>query len=460
MSDTKPEIEAPAAAAQPAADAVKPAAHAAAAHTVAAAPTEAVDEADTDHDDEHDGDEGDDHEAEAADEHDAGSKPADGSAPAKKKRKPRRRPVEATVSAIAGEWVLVELAEAKRGAAPLAQFEKPPEVGAKITLVQTGPPSEEGLVPLRRPQPPQLQQPSPWRTLQRGDIIEAVVTGMNIGGLELKYKERIKCFMPASQVELTPIEDPAPYLKQTLTCGVLEVDRRNRRLVVSKRVLLERELRKAKFAELKYGQDLEGTIRKIEPFGAFVELGDGIDGLVRPPDISWAEAEDPTKLVKVGDKVKVKILAIDRRRGRIELGIKQATPDPWQAVETKYPVGSKITGKVTKCADFGAFVELEPGVEGLIHISQLSERRVEKVEQVVRPGMSVEAKVTENSARRRRVSLSIRALTAPEASPNAEASRDDMKKYVKKADKAHAGESLGALLNKFGGDSNLKGGLG
>ncbi len=384
--------------------------------------------------------------------------PGDAQDKPKRKPRPKRRPVEAVVTAIAGEWVLVSMIDGTRGATALSQFVAPPAIDAKLTLLITGKPGEDGLVPMRVPPPPPPPvPPSPWKTLKRGDLVEGHVSGMNIGGLELKVLDKIKAFMPLSHIELTPVEDLTPYLKQNFPCVILEVDRRNRKLILSRRVIMEREVRKNRVHAMKVGDILEGKIRKIENFGVFVDLGDGLDGLVRLPDLSWKPFEDPNEVAKVGDVVKVRLLGIDHKRGRLGLGVRQANPDPWTVVGEKYKAGMTIKGKVTRTAEFGAFVELEPGIEGLIHISQLSERRVEKVEQAVRVGMEVEAKVTECDAKRHRVSLSIRALTAPEAAATgAEASKDEMKKYVKSKKNAHAMESL---MAKFGG-GGLKGGIG
>jgi ribosomal protein S1 len=301
-----------------------------------------------------------------------------------------------------------------------------------------------------------------WKTLEPGQVIEAMVCGMNTGGLELKVAGQ-RAFMPISQIELSRVEDLTPYLNKKLRCKVTELNRKRKRIVLSRRDILEEEEKanRQKLVEtLQIGEMREGKVTRIAAFGAFVELLPGVDGLVHVSDMAWSRVNDPSEVVQVGTTVRVKVMKVSESGERISLSIKEAGPDPWDEVAGKYVEGADVTGTVTRTTDFGAFVELSPGVEGLVHISQLSDQRVNRVEQAVKPGQEVTARITQVDPGKRRIGLSIRALTASENQPREKTSADDLRRYVKGEKAAHAGESLGALLNKFGGDGGLKGGIG
>jgi small subunit ribosomal protein S1 len=208
-----------------------------------------------------------------------------------------------------------------------------------------------------------------------------------------------------------------------------------------------------------------GTVTKLTRFGAFVELEPGIEGLIPMGEMSWGRVHSASEVVQKGERVTAKLLNVDAKRRRMSLSLKQMGEDPWLNVDAKYAEDSVIEGTVTRTADFGAFVELEPGIEGMIHISQLSTKRVTNVEAAVKAGQTVQAKVLSVDTKQRRIGLSIRALQEPEERPDSrrpeKVSRADLRKYVVKQEDAHAGESLGALFDKFGGeDGDLKGGIG
>ena len=208
--------------------------------------------------------------------------------------------------------------------------------------------------------------------------------------------------------------------------------------------------------ELAPGQEREGTVRRIEQFGAFVELAPGVDGLLHISDISWSRLKHPSEAVQQDQVLRVQVLKVDKEAGRISLGLKQVKGDPWEAVEAKYAVGATVTGTVTRVAAFGAFVELEEGIEGLVHISQLSDQRVTRVESVVKIGDPLTVKVMDVDATRRRVGLSVTA-TRERSEEAPTASQEQMGRYVKSADKAHAMQSL---MDRFGDSGGLKGGVG
>lgn len=460
---------------------------------------------------------------------------------------------EGQIVAIHDDDVFVDLGGKSQGVVPLTQFKQKPALGSRMEFVVEGVLGDEGLIKLSRQG---AVEKATWQSLERGMNIEAMVTGSNTGGLELKVAGQ-RAFMPASQIDIARVENFNAWLGKKMQCKVIDLDRRGKRIVLSRRALLEEQQqaqREQLLQTLETGQEHDGTVRNIQPFGAFVDLG-GIDGLVHVSDMTWQRNVKPEQVVQVGQTVRVKILKIERGGERISLGMKQVGPNPWEAVGVNYRAGAIVTGAVTKLAQFGAFVELEPGIEGLIpmaelswdrvgrpsavvktgqqvsvkvldvdvqrqrislslkqmsedpwvgasgefapdsevegtvtrtadfgafveikpgvegmiHISELSDKRVNTVEDVAKPGQTVKAKVLSVDEDKRRISLSIRALTAPASDRGGgggggKASRDDMRKYVVKGDtkkQATSGESLGALMDKFGGPGGgLKGGIG
>jgi len=256
-----------------------------------------------------------------------------------------------------------------------------------------------------------------WNTVAVGMTVEARVTGVNKGGLEVDV-HGIRGFMPVSQIEMFRINELEPYLNQKLICMVAEVDVASQNLVVSRRDILEKEKAEAKeklWAELKEGQVREGIVRSVMPFGAFVDLG-GVDGLLHISEMSWSRQIDATKLFQSGQKVKVVVLKIDPETRKVGLGFKQLEENPWDVFSKENWPGAVVTGKVTKLAEFGAFIELSPGIEGLVHLSELSTVRVRRAQDVVKVGQEIQVKIQSIDLETKRISLSIKALTAPEAS--------------------------------------------
>ena len=237
-----------------------------------------------------------------------------------------------------------------------------------------------------------------------GEVIEVVK-----GGLILDIG--LRGFLPASLVDLRRVKDLDAYLGTELEARVIEMDRNRNNVVLSRRVLLE-EGRKNERAEilsrLSKGMRLKGTVSSVVDFGAFVDLG-GIDGLVHISELSWSHVNHPSEVVKVGQEVEVQVLDVDLQRERISLGLKQTTPDPWIKLVENYPVGSIQDGKVTKTVPFGAFVELGPNVEGLVHISEMANKHIDTPTQVVHAGDEVKVKVMDVNTERRRISLSMKA---------------------------------------------------
>ena len=224
-------------------------------------------------------------------------------------------------------------------------------------------------------------------------------------------------FLPASLVDIRRVQDLDEFLGRKLECKVIELNRNRNNVVLSRRAVLEderREVRQKILDELQPGQVVEGVISNIVEFGAFVDL-DGIDGLIHISELSWSHVNHPSEVLPIGEKVKVKVLDIDRDRQRISLGLKQTQADPWQSVIESYQVNDVVEGRVTKVVTFGAFVEIHPGVEGLVHISELAAHHVENPREVVNQGDVLAVRVIEIDADRRRLSLSLKRVADSDA---------------------------------------------
>lgn len=282
-------------------------------------------------------------------------------------------------------------------------------VGQQVAVVVLGFDGQDGNLRLSQRR---AREREAWRELEKayasGEIIEAPVVEAVKGGLLLDVG--VRGFMPASQVERGYVEDLNAYVGQTLRVRVIEFDRHARRVILSRKAVLEEERQRQRqqvWAELEEGQVRRGVVKGITDFGAFVDLG-GIDGLLHVSEMGWGRVKHPSDVVSVGDEIQVKVLRLDRENERVSLGLKQVLPDPWVEAEHKYPAGSEVTGKVVRLVPFGAFVELEPGIEGLVHVSQLADRHVADPAEVVQEGETVRARVLRVSAAERRISLSLR----------------------------------------------------
>ncbi|NOH14959.1 bifunctional 4-hydroxy-3-methylbut-2-enyl diphosphate reductase/30S ribosomal protein S1 [Clostridium cochlearium] len=232
------------------------------------------------------------------------------------------------------------------------------------------------------------------------------------GGLISIYKNIIRVFIPASHVELRHVNDLSVYKGQELTVNIIEFEegRNNTRIVGSRRDLLKEgqlKIEEETWTSLEKDTVKEGEVRRLTNFGAFVNI-DGVDGLLHVSEISWGRVEKPSDMLKVGDKIKVYIKDIDKENRKLALSIKDLTEDPWKNVDVKYPVGNIVLGTIVRFASFGAFVELEPGVDGLIHISQISHKRIDKVEDELSIGQQVKAKIVEVDGEKRKIGLSIK----------------------------------------------------
>ncbi len=251
-----------------------------------------------------------------------------------------------------------------------------------------------------------------WRKIEiaadSGEPVEGSVIEVVKGGLILDLG--VRGFLPASLVDIRRVHNLDEFMGQTLECKVIELNRSRNNVVLSRRAVLEeerKEVREQILGNLEPGQVVEGKISNIVDFGAFVDL-DGIDGLIHISELSWSHVNHPSEVVAIGDTVRIKVLDIDRDRQRISLGLKQTQEDPWQRVISTHRPGDVLEGSVTKVVAFGAFVEILPGVEGLVHISELADHHVENPSEVVEPGSTLNVKILEIDEERRRLSLSIK----------------------------------------------------
>jgi small subunit ribosomal protein S1 len=320
-----------------------------------------------------------------------------------------------TIVRIHGDHVFLSLGGRNEGVVSLRSFHEPPSIGDSMEVVIKTYNAEDGFYEVFVPGA--SIEVSGWGDLADGAVVEARITGANTGGLECMVNT-IRGFIPASQIGLFRVEDFAEYIGKKLYCVVTEVNRRRKNLVLSHRALLEREKEEARrqlLEEIKPGQTREGVVRSIQDFGAFVDLG-GVDGLIHISQLSWERVNHPSDVLKQGQKVEVKVEKVNPQTGKIALSYRELQEHPWAKVEEQFPVGEMAKGPVTRIAKFGAFVRLAPGVEGLIHISELAHHRVRTVADVVSEGQEVDVKILSVDTQSQRIALSIKAAL-PEPEP-------------------------------------------
>jgi small subunit ribosomal protein S1 len=274
--------------------------------------------------------------------------------------------------------------------------------------------SDEGLISLSKEKADKMKV---WDEIssacERDEIIEGTISQRVKGGLSVTIKGGVKAFLPGSQVDLRPVRNLDKLIGQTYEFKVIKFNKKRGNIVLSRRVLLERErdeMKQRTLETLEEGQVLDGTIKNLTEYGAFVDLG-GIDGLLHITDMSWGRVNHPSEVFKVGDKVTVKVLKYNAETERVSLGMKQTQEDPWNHVQEAYPLGKKVSGKVMSITDYGAFVELEPGVEGLIHVSEMSwTKKIKHPSKMLEVGHEVECQVLEVDSRAKRISLGLKQL--------------------------------------------------
>lgn len=306
-----------------------------------------------------------------------------------------------------------------------------------------------------------------WDQLQEsfesGEVFEVTVADVVKGGLVADVG--VRGFIPASMVERHFVEDFSDYKGRTLRVKVKEIDRENNKVILSQKEVLDAEFEQNKqqvMASLQVGQELEGTVQRLTPFGAFVDIG-GIDGLVHVSELSWQHVAHPKDVVSEGQSVRVKVLKVDPAAGKISLSVKAAQPGPWETANGQFATGDIVTGTVRRLVPFGAFVEIAPGVEGLVHISQIAHRHIGTPNEVLKEGQEVQAKILDFNPAEKRVSLSIKETEeAPEQpAPSARPERAPRAPKIDKIDNPNvslSNESMSYSLAERFGDKlkNLK----
>lgn len=358
------------------------------------------------------------------------------------------------VVGVHGNDVFVEVPGGRsQGVLPLQQFEgRKPAIGETVEFDIDHYDAADGLLILTREGSTQVVHD--WSQVVYGMIVEAKVTGTNKNktGLTIEIAG-IKGFMPASQLDLYRVENIEQFLNQRIKVMVTEVNPEERNLLVSRKAVQEKEKQvkaEAFWKTVAEGQVMKGIVRSIKPFGAFVDLG-GADGLIPASEFSWQHVTDLNEFVKIGQQVEVKINRIDFDARKIGLSMKQLTVSPFEVYSKTVQAGARITGKVTRIAEFGAFVELTPGVEGLIHISELSTQRVRRVRDVLNEGQTVIVEVLSLDQTTRRIALSLKKIATEE-----EAAADAAEEAEREADEKAAEEAMASRPV----NPNLRGGIG
>jgi len=326
--------------------------------------------------------------------------------------------VKGRVIQIARDHVVVDIGGKSEGVIPLSEFsdgsEKALSPGELVDVFIEARENDDGLVSLSKEKADKMKV---WDEIsaacERDEIIDGTISQRVKGGLQVTIRGDVKAFLPGSQVDLRPIRNLDKLIGQTHQFKVIKFNKKRGNIVLSRRVLLEKERdeMKAKTLEtLSEGQTVIGTIKNITEYGAFVDLG-GIDGLLHITDMSWGRVNHPSEVFNVGDEVTVKVLKYNAETERVSLGLKQTQEDPWNHAEEAYPPGKRVHGRVMSITDYGAFVELEPGVEGLIHVSEMSwTKKVKHPSKMLEPNQDIECQVLEVDSKNKRISLGLKQL--------------------------------------------------
>ncbi|MBI2370365.1 MAG: 30S ribosomal protein S1 [Deltaproteobacteria bacterium] len=322
--------------------------------------------------------------------------------------------VKGRVIQVYPDHIVVDIGYKSEGQIPVQEFieqgQVTVKVGDTVDVLFERRENENGLVVLSKEKADQMRV---WEEISKACEESQVVEGKIIqrikGGLSVDIG--VRAFLPGSQVDLRPVKNLDKMIGKTFRFKVIKFNKRRGNIVLSRRALLEEEkeaLRKKTFSTLQEGQVLEGVVKNITEYGAFVDIG-GVDGLLHITDMSWGRLGHPSEVVQVGERLKVKILKFDRETERVSLGLKQAQPDPWSNVAQKFPTGTRVRGRIVSVTDYGAFMELEEGVEGLIHVSEMSwTKRVKHPSKIVAVGEVVEAQVLDVDPVGKRISLGLK----------------------------------------------------
>jgi small subunit ribosomal protein S1 len=324
--------------------------------------------------------------------------------------------VKGTIVQVNPDSVIVDVGGKSEGVIPVNEFTDEQgqievKVGDVFDVLIESTENENGLISLSKEK---ADRQKVWNALEEGAVVEGRIVSRIKGGLSVDIG--VNAFLPGSQVDLRPVRNLDKMLGETYKFKIIKLNKRRGNIVLSRRVLLEekRESQRSETLEtLSEGQVVEGVVKNLTDYGAFIDLG-GIDGLLHITDMSWGRVSHPSDILAVGDKIKVKVLKFDREKERVSLGLKQIAPDPWLEVEQKYPIESLVKGKVVSLTDYGAFVELEQGVEGLIHVSEMSwTKRIKHPNKILNIGDEVESMVLALDIPNRRISLGLK-----QAEPN------------------------------------------
>lgn len=326
--------------------------------------------------------------------------------------------IKGTVVSIDNEGVLVDIGFKSEGQVPISQFKKTEhgelkvKVGDVIEVYVVKKETDTGLVSLSKAFADQMRS---WSDISEAYKKQTAISGTaissNRAGLIVNLGGNITGFIPISQMGMSPGEKVDSFIKKQVTVKVLDLDIPNGRVILSRRAALEEkrsQQKKEALENIREGDIRKGRVKAITPYGAFVDLGD-IDGLLHISDMSWSPVKDPKEIVKVGEEIEVIVLRRDEAAGRISLGLKQKTPDPWSLVEKKYPIDTTATGKVVALMDYGAFIRLEEGIEGMVHISEMSwTQRISHPSELVKVGDEITVKVLGIDIPNHRIALGIK----------------------------------------------------
>jgi small subunit ribosomal protein S1 len=318
--------------------------------------------------------------------------------------------LEGTVVSVSDDLVFVDIGYKTEGTLPVSSFTKPVNPGDKLQVSIAGRDPEGGFYLLSRTR---VQMPTDWSALERAfaekATIMGTVTGVIKGGVTVDVG--VRAFMPASRTGTKDAAEMEKLVGSEIRCRITKLDVADEDLVVDRRAVLEEEVRSSqgrRYEELQEGSTVHGTIRSLADYGAFVDLG-GVDGLLHVGEIAWTRVNNPADVLTVGQEIEAKVLKIDGDKKRISLSMKQLQPHPWEKVPEKYKTGERVHGTVSRLADFGAFVELEPGVEGLIHISEMSwAKKVRKPGDLLKVGETVEAVILNINPAEKRIALGLK----------------------------------------------------
>ena len=328
-----------------------------------------------------------------------------------RKKEPGAQGREGTVIAVTADSIVLDIGYKTEGVLPLTAFpaDQPPKPGDKVQITIKGR-DPEGYYELTRGK---VERPTDWESLEKAfaekSTIVGTVTGVVKGGLSVDIG--VRAFMPASRSGTHDATELEKLVEQEIRCRIIKLDVADEDVVVDRRAIAEDEERAGKerrFSELKEGDTVQGEVRSLTDYGAFVDIG-GADALLHVGEISWRRINKPSDVLSVGQRIEAVIIKIDADKHRIAISLKQLQPHPWDAVAEKYKPGERVRGTVSRIADFGAFVELEPGIEGLIHISEMSwAKRVRTPSEIVKPGETVEAVILGVNPAERRISLGLK----------------------------------------------------